>query len=97
MNDFLQHDMFIIDTSQGSCGVCVLVRDDTLYVCNVGDSRVLLGSKGPESWSHKLLTNDHNTKNASERELVRQRSSDPLPIRADIYNKCVTRIKKSLM
>lgn len=84
---FLTEHKYIVKTSPaGSCGVSVLIRNDTLYVCNVGDSRVLLGSKG-EQWSHTLLTNDHNTKNERERQLVRTRSSDPLPMRTGISSK----------
>lgn len=90
MSSFLPFKSFLflslISINQGSCGVSVLVRDDTLYVCNVGDSRVLLGSRETTNWSHKLLTNDHNTRNERERELVKARTSDPIPIRTDIQN-----------
>lgn len=84
---FLTEHKHIVKTSPaGSCGVSVLVRDNTLYVCNVGDSRVLLGSK-TSHWNHTLLTNDHNTKNHRERELVKARTSDPLPIRTGLTSK----------
>jgi len=86
---FLNEHKHIVKTSpSGSCGVSVLIRDDTLFICNVGDSRVLLGTKREEQhWSHKLLTNDHNTRNERERELVRLRSSDPVPIRTGVMSK----------
>eukprot|EP00026_Physarum_polycephalum_P006912 Phypoly_transcript_06965.p1 GENE.Phypoly_transcript_06965~~Phypoly_transcript_06965.p1 ORF type:complete len:360 (+),score=53.60 Phypoly_transcript_06965:321-1400(+) len=82
---FLSEHKHIVKTSPaGSCGVSVLLRDDTLYVCNVSDSRVLLGSYDNHKWSHELLTNDHNTKNENERALVRSRSSKPLPLRTAV-------------
>jgi len=86
-NDFLTEHKYVVKTCPaGSCGVSVLMRNDTLYVCNLGDSRVLLGSKSNKR-SHTLLTNDHNTKNEKERELVKQRTSDPFPIRGHLINK----------
>lgn len=86
-DQFLNDHKYVVKTSaSGSCGVTVLVRNDTLYICNLGDSRVLLGSK-QHNWSYELLTNDHNTKNAIERELVKQRTSDPMPIRGHAVNK----------
>lgn len=86
-NEFLSEHRYVVKTCpSGSCGVTVLVRNDTLYVCNLGDSRVLLGTKSQKR-SHKLLTNDHNTKNEKERELVKQRTSDPFPIRGHLINK----------
>jgi serine/threonine protein phosphatase PrpC len=75
-----EHKNVVKTCPAGSCGVSVLIRNDKLYVCNLGDSRVLLGSKG-QKWSHTLLTNDHNTKNEKERQLVKQRTTDPNPIR----------------
>jgi pyruvate dehydrogenase phosphatase len=84
---FLNEHKLVVKTSPaGSCGVTVLVRNDSLYVCNLGDSRVLLGSR-TQKWSHKLLTNDHNTKNEKERQLVKQRTTDPMPIRGHVTNK----------
>lgn len=84
---FLTEHKHAVKTSpSGSCGVTVLVRNDSLYVCNLGDSRVLLGSR-THTWSHKLLTNDHNTKNEKERQLVMQRTTDPMPIRGHAINK----------
>eukprot|EP00026_Physarum_polycephalum_P008219 Phypoly_transcript_08298.p1 GENE.Phypoly_transcript_08298~~Phypoly_transcript_08298.p1 ORF type:complete len:359 (+),score=75.55 Phypoly_transcript_08298:181-1257(+) len=81
---FLNEHKHVVKTSAaGSCGVSVLVRNDTLYVCNLGDSRVLIGG----SKSHELLTNDHNTKNEKERELVKQRTTDPMPIRGHAVHK----------
>lgn len=81
---FLNEHKYVVKTCPaGSCGVTVLVRNDTLYVCNLGDSRVLLGSRSHQ-WSHTLLTNDHNTKNEKERQLVKQRTSDPVPIRGHL-------------
>jgi len=86
-NDFLNEHKHVVKTCPaGSCGVTVLVRNDTLYVCNLGDSRVLLGTKSQKR-SHTLLTNDHNTKNEKERELVKQRTTDPFPIRGHLINK----------
>jgi len=84
---FLTEHKHVVKTCPaGSCGVSVLVRNDKLYVCNLGDSRVLLGSKA-QKWSHTLLTNDHNTKNEKERQLVMQRTSDPNPIRGHMCQK----------
>jgi len=85
---FLTEHRYIVKTSaSGSCGVTVLIRNDTLIIGNLGDSRVLLGSCKDSSWSHELLTNDHNTKNEKERELVKQRTSDPMPIRGHVTNR----------
>jgi pyruvate dehydrogenase phosphatase len=78
-----EHKHAVKTSAAGSCGVTVLVRNDTLYVCNLGDSRVLLGGQN----SHELLTNDHNTKNEKERELVKQRTTDPMPIRGHAVHK----------
>jgi pyruvate dehydrogenase phosphatase len=82
-----EHRLLVKTSASGSCGVTVLVRNDTLYVCNLGDSRVLLGSRTASTWKHKLLTNDHNTKNEKERQLVKQRTVDPMPIRGHAINK----------
>lgn len=85
---FLSEHKSIVRTSPaGSCGVSVLVRDDKLYVCNVGDSRVLLGSAKETENTHQLLTNDHNTRNERERALVKARTTDPIPIRTGIATK----------
>jgi pyruvate dehydrogenase phosphatase len=81
-----EHKLLVKTCPAGSCGVTVLVRNDTLYISNLGDSRVLLGSKSPKA-THKLLTNDHNTKNEKERQLVMQRTSDPMPIRGHVSTK----------
>jgi len=84
---FLNEHKHVIKTSaSGSCGVSVLVRNDSLYICNLGDSRVLLGSQS-QTWAHELLTNDHNTKNEKERQLVKQRTTDPMPIRGHAVQK----------
>lgn len=84
---FLTEHKHIVKTSaSGSCGLSVIIRNDTLIIGNLGDSRVLLGSQG-SSWSHEVLTNDHNTKNEKERQLVMQRTTDPMPIRGHATNK----------
>lgn len=81
---FLNEHKNVVKTSAaGSCGVSVLVRNDTLFVCNLGDSRVLIGG----AKSHEVLTNDHNTKNEKERELVKRRTTDPMPIRGHAVHK----------
>jgi serine/threonine protein phosphatase PrpC len=46
-----------------------------------------LGSVPSDTWSHELLTNDHNTKNEKERQLVKQRTTDPMPIRGHAVQK----------
>eukprot|EP01111_Echinosteliopsis_oligospora_P019984 TRINITY_DN9947_c0_g1_i1.p1 TRINITY_DN9947_c0_g1~~TRINITY_DN9947_c0_g1_i1.p1 ORF type:complete len:383 (+),score=90.44 TRINITY_DN9947_c0_g1_i1:46-1194(+) len=82
---FLAENKLIARTCPtGSCGLTMMVRDDTLHMCNLGDSRVLLGSCSGSSWSHRLLTNDHNTKNEREIALVRRRTNDPNPIRGSM-------------
>jgi len=80
-----EHKFMLKNSPTGSCGVAVLERDGFLYVCNLGDSRVQL-AKTDESGvlSTVLLTNDHNTKNLKEVQLVHERTSDPFPIRANI-------------
>lgn len=82
---FMNENKHLIKTcATGACGLSVLIRDDHLYVCNLGDSRVLLGSENDQIWTQKLLTNDHNTNNERERELVKQRTTDPFPIRGSM-------------
>jgi serine/threonine protein phosphatase PrpC len=78
-----EHKSVVKTAASGSCGVTVLIRNDTLYICNLGDSRVLIGGVK----SHEVLTNDHNTKNEKERELVKNRTTDPMPIRGHAVNK----------
>lgn len=80
-----EHKFMLKNSPTGSCGVAVLERDGYLYVCNLGDSRVQLARQDESGvLSTILLTNDHNTKNAKECQLVHERTSDPFPIRANI-------------
>jgi pyruvate dehydrogenase phosphatase len=80
-----EHKFMLKNSPTGSCGVALLEREGYLYVCNLGDSRVQL-ARTDESGSLQtvLLTNDHNTKNPREVQLVAERTSDPFPIRANI-------------
>jgi len=80
-----EHRFALKNAATGSCGVCVLERDGFLYVCNLGDSRVQVARKDESGeLSTITLTHDHNTKNEDEVRRVCERTSDPVPIRANV-------------
>eukprot|EP01105_Mastigella_eilhardi_P000750 TRINITY_DN1089_c0_g2_i1.p1 TRINITY_DN1089_c0_g2~~TRINITY_DN1089_c0_g2_i1.p1 ORF type:complete len:316 (-),score=81.46 TRINITY_DN1089_c0_g2_i1:69-974(-) len=52
-----------VEAGSGSCAVCVLVMDNTLYVANLGDSRAVLGTTEGIAIA---LTKDHKAVEPSE-------------------------------
>ena len=62
-----KHPLLNSRTDQsGSCACLTVVHEDKLYIGNVGDSRVLLGTKN----SVKQLTTDHKPMNPSETKRI---------------------------
>ena len=58
---FLENAMYDGDDGKhdrsGSCGLVVMVVDDTCYLCNLGDSRAVLSQNSGQS--RMPLTRDH--------------------------------------
>jgi len=66
----------------GTCALFVVVQADTIYVANTGDSLALIGHRGEDGVVVPIkINNEHNTKNADEVALLKQRTTDPNPIR----------------
>ena len=54
----------------GSCGVCVMTIDRTVYIVNVGDSRALLSTEQGKNTIQ--LTKDHRPNDPAERKRIMQ-------------------------
>ena len=78
--------------SVGSCCLMGAITEDMIYVANLGDSRAVLGRKGPDGRAvAERLTSDHNV----ALEEVRKELADNHPDDSHIvvYNRGVWRIK----
>ncbi|EEC69576.1 hypothetical protein OsI_38886 [Oryza sativa Indica Group] len=79
--------------SVGSCCLVGAITDNVLYVANLGDSRAVLGRRGPDGREvvAERLSNDHNVAEEEVRkELTEQHPDDS---RIVIYTRGVWRIK----
>eukprot|EP00755_Sulcionema_specki_P009487 Sspe_Gene.43835::Locus_21434_Transcript_1_1_Confidence_1.000_Length_1952::g.43835::m.43835 len=74
----------------GSTALAVLVREDTFYVANLGDSRAVWCRRKGDDIVVQQLTEDHNVKNAKEVESVQARGGRIAQKRVDGVL-CVTR------
>lgn len=77
----------------GSCCLVGAIANNVLYVANLGDSRVVLGHKGPNGRGvvAERLSNDHNVADEEVRkELAEQHPDDSHIV---VYTKGVWRIK----
>uniref|UniRef100_A0ACD5Y6D1 Uncharacterized protein n=1 Tax=Avena sativa TaxID=4498 RepID=A0ACD5Y6D1_AVESA len=79
--------------SVGSCCLVGVIADNALYVANLGDSRAVLGHRGPNGRGvvAERLSNDHNVSDeAVRKELIEQHPDDP---RIVVFAKGVWRVK----
>ncbi|XP_039116974.1 probable protein phosphatase 2C 78 [Dioscorea cayenensis subsp. rotundata] len=79
--------------SAGSCCLVGAIADGVLYVANLGDSRAVLGSRGPDGRSvvAERLSNDHNVALEEVRRELKQLHPDDSHI--VVHNRGVWRIK----
>lgn len=66
------HESAIDDTMSGTTAIAVLVRGDTLFVANVGDSRAVAGVRKDERVVAEELSRDHTPFRRDECERVKQ-------------------------
>ena len=52
----------------GSCGLVLLIIDDTCYICNLGDSRAILSQQNGNS--RIALTRDHKPSDKQEQRRI---------------------------
>uniref|UniRef100_A0ACD5YK28 Uncharacterized protein n=1 Tax=Avena sativa TaxID=4498 RepID=A0ACD5YK28_AVESA len=79
--------------SVGSCCLVGVIADNALYVANLGDSRAVLGHRGPNGRGvvAERLSNDHNVSDEAVRnELTEQHPDDP---RIVVFAKGAWRVK----
>jgi len=61
-----------IDASlSGSTCCCCCIIGQVLYTCNIGDSRLILGTGEEDQCKAKQLTTDHSTKNLAEQQRIK--------------------------
>lgn len=79
--------------SVGSCCLVGAIDNNKLYVANLGDSRAVLGHRGPNGRGvvAERLSNDHNVADEAVRKEVTQQHPDDSHI--VIYSRGVWRIK----
>ena len=66
----------IDDSLSGTTGVTILLNGDTLYVGNVGDSRAIIASEGPnEKLVYSPLSSDQTPFRKDERERLKKRGA----------------------
>ncbi|CAL9107557.1 unnamed protein product [Musa textilis] len=65
------HDSEIDDSMSGTTAITVLVRGDTLFVANVGDSRAVAGVRDRDRVAAEDLSSDHTALRKDECERVR--------------------------
>ncbi|XP_065891028.1 integrin-linked kinase-associated serine/threonine phosphatase 2C-like isoform X2 [Dysidea avara] len=56
----------------GTTAVCVLLLDETLYVANLGDSKVVLCRKEGDKKTHLRLSKDHSPAQFEERQRIQK-------------------------
>jgi len=80
--EFLNKYSHLKGMAIGTCALFVILHDDTLYVANAGDSLAIVGRRNADGAVQPVVVNnEHNTQNEEEVSLLRQRTSDPCPIR----------------
>ncbi|XP_010939101.1 probable protein phosphatase 2C 78 [Elaeis guineensis] len=79
--------------SVGSCCLVGAIADDVLYVANLGDSRAVLGRRGPDGKAvvAERLSRDHNVAEEEVRKELAELHPDDSHI--VVYNRGVWRIK----
>ncbi|KAK9814008.1 hypothetical protein WJX73_008908 [Symbiochloris irregularis] len=75
------HSSRIDDSMSGTTAIVGLIRDRTLYVANVGDSRAVLALQGPDGIIARPLSNDQTPFRADERARVRTEGAEVLTMR----------------
>ena len=66
----------IDDSLSGTTGISILLNGDTLYVANVGDSRAIIASEGPnEKLVYSPLSSDQTPFRKDERERLKKKGA----------------------
>lgn len=66
IDQMMLEDTELMDELSGTTAVCAILKDSTLYVANVGDSRIIASVRG----SCQVLSLDHKPGNEIERERI---------------------------
>ena len=69
------HKVNIDDTLSGTTGVTVVIKGDTLYVANVGDSRAIIASDVDGQLQYAPLSSDQTPYRRDERERLKSKGA----------------------
>ena len=82
--------------SIGSCAVVAVVKDDHLVVANLGDCRAVIGQLSGDKYSALTITQDHNTRQEREVEILKREHPGEDDIVKDGYVKGCLQLTRAL-